>query len=93
MCRVIGSMVALDAAIPQPPASSDRFYGGFQSVRWFEFRGAESPVTHFHAGGFRSVRGFELRETAPASERFYAGGFRSLRGLRFADFPLGGPTL
>jgi outer membrane translocation and assembly module TamA len=83
---VISSMLVLDAAVPQAPESSDRFYpGGFQSVRGFEFRGTESPVAHFHAGGFRSVRGFKLWGTASASERFSAGGFRSLRGFRLRE--------
>jgi outer membrane translocation and assembly module TamA len=83
---VIGSMLVLEAAIPQLSASSDRFYaGGFQSVRGFEFRGAELPVTYVHAGGFDTVRGFEFRETAPVSGRFYAGGFRSLRGFQIQD--------
>jgi outer membrane translocation and assembly module TamA len=83
---VIGSIVVLDAEIPEPPASSDRFYaGGFQSVRGFNFRGAALPIPQFHAGGFRSIRGFEFRETGPVSERFYAGGFPSLRGFQLRD--------
>jgi outer membrane translocation and assembly module TamA len=81
---MMGSMLVTDAAIPQSPASGDLFYaGGFQSVRGFKFRGAESPITRFYSGGFRSVRGFEFRETGLAPERFYSGGFRSLRGFQF----------
>ena len=72
MLAVIGSTLVTDAAIPQPPASSDRFYaGGFQSVRGFEgFRGLESPITRISRWRVPLRPGLpEFREPGHASER------------------------
>jgi outer membrane translocation and assembly module TamA len=67
---VLGSMIAMDAAVPQPPATGERFYaGGFQSVRGFVFRSAEPSAARFYVGGFRSIRGFAFGDRQGGGEK------------------------